>query len=137
MADKLALSLFLIRISTGLMFLVWSVQKILRPDLAQGVFKTFYLFEVTPTLLLGLGVAQTAVVLAFMAGLWKRVTYGAILAMHLVSTLSTWERLIDPYTRPNALFWAAVPVLAALIGLYLLRDEDRLLSVGVNKGAKS
>ena len=50
--------------------------------------------------------------------------------MHAISTASTYGRLINPW-GPGAqlLFWAAVPVLAAMIGLFLLREQDRLLSV--------
>ncbi|NJM34000.1 MAG: hypothetical protein HC850_04010 [Rhodomicrobium sp.] len=75
-----------------------------------------------------IGVAQTLVVVAFAAGAFKFWTYGALLAMHSVSTLSTWQRLIDPYTLPNHLFWAAVPTLAALLALFLLRRYDTLLA---------
>jgi putative oxidoreductase len=50
--------------------------------------------------------------------------------MHAVSTASTYAHLLNPW-GPGAqlLFWAAVPVLAAMIALFLLRDRDRLLSV--------
>ena len=125
---QLELGLLLIRLSTGVFFLVWSLEKIIYPEIAQKVFSRFYFLEISPVLSLAVGIVQTAIVLAFMAGLWKTLTYGAILGMHGVSTLSTYKELLNPYQPPNHLFWAAVPLLATLIALFLLREEDRLLN---------
>ena len=57
-------------------------------------------------------------------------TYGAILLMHLASTLASHARMIPPY-GPGAskTFWAAVPVLAGIATLFILRNRDRLFSV--------
>lgn len=126
----LEISLALIRITSAAFLLVWSIQKILRPEMAQGIFSKFYFSEISTGIALAFGVLQTLIILAFLAGLFKTWTYGAILGMHAVSTLSTVGQLINPYERPNALFWAAVPVLGALIGLFLLRDRDRFLTLG-------
>ena len=125
---QLELGLLLIRLSTGVFFLVWSLEKIIYPEIAQKVFSRFYFLEISPVLSLAVGIVQTAIVLAFMAGLWKTLTYGAILGMHGVSTLSTYKELLNPYQPPNHLFWAAVPLLATSIALFLLREEDRLLN---------
>ncbi|MDO9461170.1 MAG: hypothetical protein Q7N95_13810, partial [Alphaproteobacteria bacterium] len=48
-------------------------------------------------------------------------TYGAVTVLHAVSTLSAWKM----YTVTiNLLFFAAWPMLAACVALYLLRDLD-------------
>lgn len=132
---RLEIGLLLIRVSTAAFFLVWSLEKILHPEITQRVFSTFYFMEISTTVAIALGVAQTAVILGFLVGFAKRWTYGALLVMHGISTVSTWERLIDPYTTPNHLFWAAVPALAALAMLYLMRDEDRLFTVSSRRPA--
>jgi hypothetical protein len=74
-------------------------------------------------------------VLAFVAGFARFWTYGAVLLMHLVSTLSTYGRLFNPW-GPGAqlLFWAAIPILAAILALFLLREQDRLLSIDAARG---
>jgi putative oxidoreductase len=129
--DKpLELALMLIRLSAAAFFLVWSIEKILMPEKQQGVFEAFYFSSSSESVIVALGVAPTAVVLAFAAGLFRFFTYGAAVLMHGASTLSTWGRLIDPYAGGNHLFWAAVPVLAALIALFILRDRDGLLAWG-------
>ena len=125
---QLELGLLLIRLSTGVFFLVWSLEKIIYPEIAQKVFSRFYFLEISPAFSLAIGILQTAIVLAFMAGLFKTLTYGAILGMHGVSTFSTYKELLNPYQPPNHLFWAAVPLLAALVALFLLREEDKLLN---------
>ncbi len=76
------------------------------------------------------GVVQTAIILAFACGLWKIWTYGAVLLMHTASTLSTIGQLANPYSDINHLFWAAVPVLGALVVLFILRKDDKWLTLG-------
>ncbi|MEM8721202.1 MAG: DoxX protein [Cyanobacteria bacterium P01_G01_bin.39] len=128
--QQLKIGLALIRLSTGIFFLIWSVEKIIKPETTQKIFAKFYMMEISPTIAIGIGVLQTLLVLAFMAGLFKIWTYGAILGMHAVSTISTFRELLSPYEAINHLFWAAVPLLAALIALFLLREEDLLLTIG-------
>ena len=119
-----------LRLATAAFFLVWSLEKILLPEKQQGVFEAFYGGAQPEGVIVALGVVQTLAVLAFAAGAFKTWTYGAVLAMHAVSTLSTTARLLDPYEGLNHLFWAAVPLLAALVLLFRLRRHDTLLSVG-------
>lgn len=125
---NLQLGLLILRIATGLFFLVWSFDKIVNSAHALGVFESFYKIPVTQGIALGLGVVQTAIVLAFMAGLYKKWTTLALLAMHTVSVGSTWAHLINPYGDQSygLVFWAAVPVWAGLLLLWLCRDEDRM-----------
>ena len=129
-ADRtLGIALAIGRFAVAAFFLVWSLEKIFLPEKQQGVFEAFYGGAQPTTVIVVLGVIQTALVLAFAAGLFKTVTYGALLAMHAVSTVSTTGRLIDPYDGLNHLFWAAVPTLGLLIGLFLLRRRDTFLSL--------
>ncbi len=50
--------------------------------------------------------------------------------MHAVSTLSSFRQYLAPFKGPNLLFFAAWPMLAACIALFLLRDLDTLWTVG-------
>lgn len=130
--QRLTISLLILRLSIGLFFLVWSVEKLVAPELTQRVFETFYFFPISTALSYVIGVLQTLIVLSFMAGLFKTWSYGVLLGMHAVSVLSTLGRLINPYEPPNHLFWAGVPVLAAILVLFLLRDSDRLWTLKLN-----
>jgi putative oxidoreductase len=128
--STLELSLLMMRLATAIFLLVWAIDKIVNQGHAQNVFKTFYFATPPPQVLTSLGVVQTLIVVGFAIGFARFWTYGAVLLMHAASTLSTFGRLINPW-GPGAqpLFWAAVPVLTAMIALFLLREHDRLLSI--------
>lgn len=130
---KLQISLAIIRIFTAIFFLVWSLRKIIQPESTQGIFSKFYMMEVSPVFSYVAGTIQTLLVIAFLVGLFKTWTYGAILGMHIVSVLSTYKQLFNPYESPNTLFWAAVPALGGLIALFLLRDKDEFLTVKMGR----
>ena len=129
---NLELSLFLIRISVAVFLLVWAVAKFANVKQQQGVFGTFYGWKaVTPETLALIGAVQVLLILAFAAGAFKTWTYGAIFLMHAGGTLAGWSRMIPPYGPGASMtFWAAVPVLAANFALFLLRERDRLMTIG-------
>ncbi len=126
---NLRISLLSLRVGVAIVMLVWSVDKLLRPEHAAGVFGAFYALPgLGETVFYVLGALQLIVVLAFLAGAWRTWTYGAVLAMHTVSTFSSFRQYLAPFEGPNILFFAAWPMLAACLALFLLRDQDTLLS---------
>jgi len=125
----LTASLALMRLATGAFLLVWSVEKIVAPDVARRVFAGFYSTEPSDALLAVVGLAQTALVVAFMLGLLRFWTYGLVTLMHGVSVAVTLPQLVTPFTFPHHIFWAGVPVLALMIALFALRERDELLTV--------
>ncbi len=72
------------------------------------------------------------IVLAFLAGAWKRFTYGAVLVLHAISTLAAYRQYLDPLS--NLLFLAAWPMLAACSALYTRRDLDTRWVLGSRTG---
>jgi putative oxidoreductase len=128
---RLPFSLLLLRLGVAIVMLAWSIDKLLRPEHAAGVFGAFYgMPGLGETVFYVIGTLQLLVVLAFLAGAWRTWTYGAVLAMHAVSTLSSFRQYLAPFEGPNLLFFAAWPMLAACIALFLLRDRDTLWAVG-------
>lgn len=117
------------RLSTAAFFAVWALEKIVAPEAAIRVAETFYGVTPDPALLAVTGAAQLTLVAAFAAGLWKVWTTGALLAIHTASVATTIPRLLDPYTLPNHLFWAGVPIVALLAALWVMRGEDRWLTL--------
>ena len=74
---------------------------------------------------------QVLVLLAFAAGTLKTWTYGVVFLMHAASTVVGWSKMIPPYGPTASMtFWAAVPVLAGIFALFLLRDRDRMFTIG-------
>lgn len=125
MPKQLPLALLLLRLGIFTVFLFWTLEKLIHPENAAKVFGAFYGLEgLGETVFYIIGVAQLILILAFLAGLLKTWTYGIILAFHSVSTLSAFGKYLQPFD--NLLFFAAWPMLAACIALFLLRDYDTL-----------
>lgn len=130
MQGKLKLSLAILRYTVGAFFAVWVIEKFVKPESTQGIWKAFYFVSDLPLeASYVIGVVQAVILICFVLGLFKFWSYGLILIMHALSTASTWAQLADPYSGGNHLFWAAVPALGALIALFILRDEDTLGTV--------
>lgn len=120
--SKIEWSLFLLRLGVFVVMLAWTLDKFLSPDHAAKVYEKFYFIGgLEPSIMMGIGLIELVIIALFMAGLYKRFTYGFVLVMHGISTLSSWKQY---FVEQNLLFFAAWPMLAACITLYLLRDMD-------------
>ena len=129
--EKLQLSLLLLRLTVFLVMFMWTIDKLINPGHAAKVFEKFYhISGLDAVVLSAIGVVEIFILLLFLAGYKKKYTYGAVLALHTVSTLSSFKQYLAPFDGPNLLFFAAWPMLAACFALFLLRDQDRKLSVG-------
>ncbi len=123
MPKHLPLSLLLLRIGIFIVFLFWTLDKLINPDHTANVFSTFFAIEnLGNTMIYIMGSLQLMLILLFVVGLFKTWTYGAILLFHAASTFSTFALYLKPFD--NLLFFAAWPMLAACIALFLLRDWD-------------
>ena len=76
-----------------------------------------------------IGASELALIVAFVAGIWKKWTYGLVLLLHGISTISSYKQYLHPFQAPNLLFFAAWPMLAACFALYYLREADVLWTV--------
>ena len=120
--NKIEWSLLSLRLGVFVVMLVWTLDKLLNPAHAEKVFTKFYLMPNLGTeIFYIIGSLQLLVILAFLTGYKKRLSYGAVFAMHFFSTISSWQAYLDL----KLLFFAAWPMLAACFSLYLLRDLDR------------
>lgn len=128
---KLKLSLAILRYTLAAFFAVWVIEKFVKPESTQGIWKAFYFVSELPLeASYAIGVLQGVILICFVLGLFKFWSYGLLMVMHAFSTASTWAQLVDPYSGGNHLFWAAVPALGALIVLFILRDEDTVGTIG-------
>ena len=128
MQKKLQWSLLSLRLGVFIVMLMWTLDKFVNPGHGAAIFEKFYgLPGVSANLFYVLGIAQLILVLAFVIGYKKRLTYGIILLMHAGSTFSSYKQYLDGFN--NLLFFAAWPMLAACLTLYLLRDADTKLTV--------
>lgn len=120
---RIAWSLFLLRVGVFIVMAVWTLDKFVNPGHASGVYETFYMIPgLGSTAMYVIGALEALLVVAFVLGLWKRITYGSVLVLHGISTLSSMPAYLAPFD--HLLFFAAWPMLAACVALYLLRDLD-------------
>jgi putative oxidoreductase len=122
---RLPLALLFLRLGVFIVMLMWTLDKIVQPEHAARVFERFYYISgLELWMFLVIGAIELVIVLAFVAGFMKRWSYGIVLLLHAVSTLSSLGHYLDPWS--NLLFFAAWPMLAACFALYYLRDADTL-----------
>lgn len=137
-AKRLSLSLLALRLTVFLVMLMWTLDKFIQPGHAAGVFEHFYaLGGVGSAVIVTLGVLELILLLAFVVGFARRFSYGAVLLLHAGSTLSSWHQYLHPQEGANLLFFAAWPMLAACLALYLLRDFDSITIGGRRDAARN
>jgi hypothetical protein len=128
-SNRLSWSLLALRVSVFIVMFVWTLDKFVNPAHSAKIFEHFYSIGGVPeTAVYILGAFQLALVLAFVAGIAKRYTYGLIFLLHGGSTLSSFPQYFDAFN--NMLFFAAWPMWAACFALYLLRDADTRFALG-------
>ena len=129
--DKaLKLSLFILRITVFLVIFMWTLDKFLRPAHASAVFANFYyLNNIGATTIYIIGAVEMVLLLCFLGGVFKHISYGFVLVIHTISTLSTFKQYLAPFQASNLLFFAAWPMLGACLALFLLREYDTLYTV--------
>jgi hypothetical protein len=98
------------------------------PEHSAAVFGGFYgIAGLGPAAVYVVGAVELSIIVAFLLGIAKRFSYGAVFILHAISTLASFRMYLG---FDNLLFFAAWPMLAACFALYLLRDLDTLGVVG-------
>lgn len=128
--QRLRVSLLLLRIGVFIVMLMWTLDKFINPEHATKVFASFYAIADAQSMMIFIAFTELAVIITFVLGLFKRWSYGLVLVLHAVSTFASLPKYLDPWN--SLLFFAAWPMLAACVALYLLRDSDTLLTVKFN-----
>lgn len=121
-------ALFLLRLSLGGFLLLWGIDKLVEPFSTVITFRGFYGLPINSTVAMIAGVLEIALALAIIAGLFKTLSYGLGLLLHLSSVIVTHKLWLAPF-GDNHLFIAALPILAAFIVLFVLRDLDNRWSL--------
>ncbi len=128
---RIPLALFLLRVGVFIVMLIWTIDKFVRPEHAAAVYQAFYFISgLGAPVFYVIGSLELLLIVGFVLGVQKRLTYGAVFLLHAVSTFSSFKQYLAPFEGPNLLFFAAWPVLAACFALYYLRDQDTQWVIG-------
>ena len=127
--SALRVPLFLTRLAIFLFLLPWQLMRLTKPEAITSISEKYYKFSMPEIGSTISGVLMLALLLAFLVGFKKRISYGLVALIHGLGTVMVLPRLIPGSENFNILFLAAMPALMAMVLLYVLRDEDSLLSV--------
>lgn len=125
-------SLFLLRLSIGLLVFWWGLDKILNVEHAMGVSDTFYggLLS-SATVLPVLGVAQIAVALAYIVGFKRMIVDWIVTLINTGSMVGVWKSIVDPFgyvlEGANALFFPSLTIFAGCLVLIALHDQEEIV----------
>lgn len=128
--NRLPLTLLFLRLSVFLVMLIWTIDKFVQPQHASKIMEHFYFTAgVGNAAIYVLAGLELVLLVAFVAGMAKRSTYGLVLLLHGISTVSAYKQYLHPFQPTHLLFFAAWPMLAACFALYYLREDDVLWTV--------
>lgn len=129
--ERLPLALAFLRLSVFLLMFMWTIDKFLNPEHAARVYAMFYFLGGLGAVAMYLiGIIELVIIIGFVLGIQKSLTYGTVLVLHGISTFSAFRQYLNPFDGPNLLFFAAWPALAACYALYVLREFDTRWVVG-------
>jgi len=124
-------SLLALRVSLGWLLVLWGLDKLVNVDHSLRVADNFYLgIGSSVWFLNAFGVVEAIIGLLIVAGLWRRWTYLAMLVMLIVTGVSVWKSVIDPWgwvlDGGNVLFYPSLIILAGAWVVWAFRAEDTL-----------
>ena len=126
--NRLQWALFILRITVFIVMFAWTLDKFFHPDHTMKVLQGFYgISSFGYTIIYAIATIQMLLIVSFLIGAKKTITYGAVLILHSISTIAAYNQYLDMFN--NLLFFAAWPMLGACITLYLLRNADTKYSV--------
>lgn len=124
-------SLLFLRVSIGLLMVLWGIDKLVNVEHGIAVSDGFYggVFS-APVLLQAFGVLQILLGLGVILGLARRLLYPLLLLITGVSVLGVWKSIVDPWgwvlEGSNVLFYPSLIIFAGSLVLWAFRDEDTL-----------
>ncbi len=129
-----AITLLMLRVSTGLLLVIWGVVRLASPDMGAHVSQKYYAgLGQSATIQMIWGIALVVIGMLCILGLWRRYSFAAQAVVLVVGAVSIWKYLLDPFglyllTRETSqiLFFPSLGMAAAALVLLAFRDEDRL-----------
>lgn len=123
--------LFLLRVTTGWLLVMWGLDKLVNVEHGQAVAETFYFGIGTQAGVLNvLGVLQIILGALVVLGLWRRRTYPVAFVILLITALGVWRSIIDPWgwvlEGSQVLFYPSAIIAAGALLLWGTIDEDEM-----------
>ncbi len=125
-------SLFLLRVGTGLLLMLWGGLRLMKPAAGPGLAEKYYSgFMGMQTIQIAFGAAEVLVGLLVVLGLFRRVAYPLQALVLVLGATVLWRYLLDPMglylldrETSQILFFPSITVAAASLVLLAFRDAD-------------
>lgn len=124
--------LLLLRLGLGIFLAMCAIDKLVAPEIAINTVSQFYFLDINTSFVMIIGGILLALSLLIILGMYKTITYGLGLLIHIISMVATYEQLLSPFGK-NHLFIASIPIFFSFLALFLLREFDTKLSLGKKK----
>lgn len=127
-----AISLLLLRLSTGIYLILWGFVKLGAKDMAVSVSDKYYNGLISGDMInYTLGAAEVLIGLLVVLGLFRSISYLGQLAFYLVGALAIITSLVDPFgaylaSSAKLTFFPSWTLLFASFALIAFKDEDTM-----------
>jgi putative oxidoreductase len=118
-------ALLVLRITLAIFLFQWGVEKFVLPSNTPMIWGYFYGITVPEWTAYVFGVAEIVLAGCYFFDLFPAIAYALGVIIHTITVLVSWKALLNPRAdSASHLFVASIPVLGALVALYLLRAWD-------------
>lgn len=127
-----AITLLLLRLSTGVYLILWGLVKLISQDNAVAVSNKYYLGLLSADVInYGVGVIEIATGLLVSLGLFRNISYPAQLLFYLVGLLAITPYILDPFgmylvESAKLTFFPSTTLLFASIVLIAFKEFDTI-----------
>ncbi len=124
-------SLLFLRVSIGILMVLWGMDKLVNVKHGMQVSEAFYfgMFSM-PVLIKVFGVLQILLGVLIIVGVARTLLYPALLVITGATVLAVWKSIVDPWgwvlEGSNVLFYPSLIIFAGSLVLWAFREEDTL-----------
>jgi uncharacterized membrane protein YphA (DoxX/SURF4 family) len=101
---RIPAALFILRFFLAIFLLQWSIEKLILPDAAARIARSFYGMTLAVPASYALGVAELILSLALLLGFYRTISYGLSLLVHTVTVIVNDEIGNEPSVLGRATF---------------------------------
>ncbi len=139
-----AWSLLLLRLSTGMVLVLWGIVRVGSTETAQGLSDKYYWGLLSGEWIHTLfGAIEIGFGILIMIGLWRKVVYPLQSVVYGVGLLAIIQYIIDPFARylvvgadHSILFFPSTTLFFATLVMLAFKEDDTL-SLDARRGANS
>jgi len=124
---RIPAALLILRFFLAIFLLQWSIEKLILPNAATSIARSFYGVTLPVSASYALGVAELILSLALLFGFYRTISYGLSLLVHTVTVIVSWRQLFDPWglAKVGSHLWVSTwPTWGGFAALFLMREWD-------------